>query len=215
MAFVRELNNNIAVSSHNHEMVVRDMTSLVVADIIDQVKFECVKQSKIRSNSARCHVSYKAIRNKAVRMGFESSLNEVLNYDFFKRAIEITESRIRSLGFATVNFEISKNIGFDRSYGKITVSVGWPTPLETQQPENVAQPEMALPQELINLEAVRADIDRAIMAISQLEVLEKTRQLNALRLRWHPDKHMASGKFLATAVTQMINAAMERYFSVR
>ena len=60
------------------------------------------------------------------------------------------------------------------------------------------------------LARARDAIEEAVKEASALPASERRRKLNALRLKWHPDKHAVLGE-MAAEVTKMINEAVERH----
>jgi hypothetical protein len=63
--------------------------------------------------------------------------------------------------------------------------------------------------EVFSLAAVREAVAAEVARAAQCPEEERRRRIKQLRLRWHPDQNpMLTG--LATEVTKMINAAVER-----
>ena len=60
------------------------------------------------------------------------------------------------------------------------------------------------------LARARDAIEEAVKEASALPASERRRKLNALRLKWHPDKHEVLGE-MAEEVTKLINEAVERH----
>ena len=55
----------------------------------------------------------------------------------------------------------------------------------------------------------RAAIEKAVAEAAKLPESQRSKKLNALRLKWHPDKHDVL-KEMAEEVTKMINEAVEQ-----
>ena len=83
---------------------------------------------------------------------------------------------------------------------------------ESHARSDAAQAELreATPRnEAFGMTRTRAAIETAVREAAALPEAERRKKLNALRLKWHPDKHEVLRE-MATEVTKMINEAVER-----
>jgi hypothetical protein len=191
MAFVRELSGTTADAVRNHRIWMREEVAKETEGAIAELKSACVIASKKRKTSASCHrLVWNPDRDVAdeIIVNLKKSLQKELCSLGFKelRASDFKKTMFSTMLGATSNVTSS----YDPGDVYIDISVRWPQQQQQQQPEQPEQPEQTPRPEQVNLEGMRADINRAVSAMARCEPAERSRQLNALRLKWHPDKAM-------------------------
>ena len=63
---------------------------------------------------------------------------------------------------------------------------------------------------VFGLTKTKEAIEKAVKDACALPEAERRKKINALRLKWHPDKHEVLGE-MAEEVTKLINEAVERH----
>lgn len=187
-SFAQGLSRNASQYDSHVERMLKVALDAEVSEKINLVKEECTAKSKLGHRSANIAWNLADPPAGVSKGRFAVALKEGL------------KPKLAALGFEKIKVTTNPIL-------YCTILVEWPT-LENASQPSAPPAERTCP---FNFETMRAEIDHAITAMARMDPAERSQKLKALRLKWHPDKHtLPSTKALATALTQAINAAVER-----
>lgn len=191
-SFAQGLSRNASQYDSHVERMLKVALDAEVSEKINLVKEECTAKSKMGHRSAN-FIWHLDDPPAGVSKGrFAVALEEGL------------KPKLAALGFEKIKVTTDPTT---TQFLTVQILVEWPT-LENASQPSAPPAGRTCP---FNFETMRAEIDHAITAMARMDPAERSQKLKALRLKWHPDKHtLPSTKALATALTQAINAAVER-----